>query len=171
MDIDKLNIKNLVFTSEDTGLIFSKTYTEYIWKFTLDDIDRIIKLEHSKIFGTRIIYLGIIRLCRYQKYTYNFYFSFPLDVHTISINQNGDSYILKIDNIPFNSILNEQKLRRFDIIREAFRDMTTNLKHKKKSNKIKTFRTFNKTGGLPITGRDEDINKRVKYVKKIMTNM
>ena len=122
MENPDLDIKNLDYTSEDTGYFYSKTYTEYNWKFNLDGINRSISLYHSKILGRRTIYLGNREICRYQRYTYNFHYSFPIDVHTISITQSDDTYILKIDGIPFNKLLNEQKLNRFNIIREIFAD-------------------------------------------------
>ena len=131
MDQD-IDIKNLQFTSEDTGSFFSKTYTEYNWKFTLDGIQRSIKLNHSKILGRRTIYLGNQEICRYQKYTYNFQYSFPIEVHNISIAQNGETYTLKIDNIPFNRLLNEQKLQRFNIIKETFLEKEKSKKDKRK---------------------------------------
>jgi len=40
--------------------------------------------------------------------------------HNISIIQIEDSYILIIDDVPFNKLLNEQKLRRFNIIKDTF---------------------------------------------------
>ena len=122
MENPDLDIKNLDFTSEDTGYFYPKTYTEYNWKFNLDGINRNISLYHSKILGRRTIYLGNREICRYQRYTYNFHYSFSIDVHTISITQGDDTYILKIDGIPFNKLLNEQKLSRFNIIREIFSD-------------------------------------------------
>ena len=158
MDNHDIDIRNLQFTSEDTGTFFSKTYTEYNWKFVLDGIQRSISLYHSKILGRRTIYLGKQEICRYQKYTYNFQYSFPIEVHTISIIQSDDTYLLKIDDIPFNRLLNEQKLRRFNIIRETFLEKERAKKEKKKKDKeIRKFRTFNKgTVSIPISRRNED---------------
>ena len=157
MSIGDIDIKNLQFISEDTGYFFSKTFTEYNWKFVLDGIQRSITLNHSKILGRRTIFLGNQEICRYQRYTYNFQFSFPIDVHNISIIQNDDSYTLKIDGIPFNRLLNEQKLRRFNIIKETFLEKEQMKKDKrKKDREIRKFRTFNKNGGIPISLRSND---------------
>ena len=158
MENQELDIKNLQFTSEDTGSFFSKTYTEYNWKFILDGVQRSITLNHSKILGRRTIFLGNQEICRYQKYTYNFHYSFPIEVHTISITQSDDSYILKIDEIPFNRLLNEQKLRRFNIIKETFLEKERAKKDKKKKDKeIRKFRTFNRgSAGIPISRRTDD---------------
>ena len=158
MENHDLDIKNLQFTSEDTGSFFSKTYTEYNWKFTLDGVQRSITLNHSKIFGKRTIFLGNQEICRYQKYTYNFHYSFPIEVHNISITQSEDSYILKIDDISFNRLLNEQKLRRFNIIKETFLEKEKSKKEKRKKERdIRRFRTFNRgSAGIPISRRTDD---------------
>ena len=160
MDNHDLDIKNLHFTSEDTGSLFTKTYSEYKWKFTLDGIVRNLSLYHSKILGRRTIYLGDREICRYQRYTYNFHFSFPLDVHTISITQNEDTYILKIDGVSFNKLLNEQKLNRFNIIREIFSDKNN------KNNKpnIKPLMTYKGgRGNMGISSRIDDSRRDNKY--------
>ena len=158
MENRELDIKNLKFTSEDTGSFFSKTYTEYNWKFTLDGIQRTIALYHSKILGRRTIYLGNQEICRYQRYTYNFHYSFPIEVHTISITQSDDTYILKIDDISFNKLLNEQKLRRFNILKETFLEKEKEKMDKiKKNREIRRFRTFNRgSAGIPISRRNEE---------------
>ena len=93
MENHDIDIRNLQFTSEDTGSFFSKTYTEYNWKFVLDGVQRSITLYHSKILGRRTIYLGKHEICKYQRYTYNFQYSFPIETHNISIIQSEDSYI------------------------------------------------------------------------------
>ena len=160
MDNHDLDIKNLHFTSEDTGSLFTKTYSEYKWKFTLDGIVRNLSLYHSKILGRRTIYLGDREICRYQRYTYNFHFSFPLDVHTISITQNEDTYILKIDGVSFNKLLNEQKLNRFNIIREIFSDKNNKIN---KPN-IKPLMTYKGgRGNMGISSRIDDSRRDNKY--------
>ena len=152
MENQDIDIKNLEFTSEDTGYFLTKTYSEYKWKFILDGINREISLYHSKILGRRTIYLGNREICRYQRYTYNFKYSFPIDVHTISISQSEDTYILKIDGIPFNKLLNEQKLRRFNIIREIFADKND----KNKKLKIKPLMTYKGgRGNIKISNRTD----------------
>ena len=156
MENQDIDVKNLQFSSEDTGSFFSKTYTEYNWKFTLDGIQRSITLNHSRILGKRTIFLGNQEICRYQRYTYYFQYSFPIETHNISIIQNGDSYILKIDDIPFNKLLNDEKLRRFNIIKETFLEKEKSKKdRRKKDREIRKFRTFNR-GSMPISRRSED---------------
>jgi len=155
MNNQEIDIKNLEFTSEDTGTIFSWTYSEYFWKFTLDGIQRAISLYHSRLLGRRTIYLGEREICRYQRYTYSFFYSFPIDTHTISIAQSDDTYILKIDDVPFNKLLNEQKLRRFNIIKDTFLEKEKT-KRDRKRNEIRKFRTFNRNMVIPISRRTED---------------
>jgi len=158
MENPDLDIKNLDFTSEDTGYFYSKTYTEYNWKFNLDGINRSISLYHSKILGRRTIYLGNREICRYQRYTYNFHYSFPIDVHTISITQSDDTYILKIDGVPFNKLLNEQKLNRFNIIREIFADKND----KNKNLGIKPLMTYKGArGNMVISNRTRDSRRDI----------
>ncbi len=158
MNNQDIDIKNLQFISEDKGSFFSKTCREYRWKFVLDGIQRIISLYHSKIIGRRTIYLGKQQIYRHRKYTYNFQYSFPIEVHNISIIQNGYTYILKIDGIAFNRLLNEQKLRRFNILKETFLEKEkAKLDKIKKSREIRKFRTFNRgSAGIPISRRNED---------------
>ena len=152
MDNQDLDIKNLEFSSEDTGYFLTKSYSEYKWKFILDGISREISLYHSKILGRRTIYLGDRKICLYQRYTYNFRYSFTIDVHTISIIQSDDTYILKIDGIPFNKLLNEQKLSRFNIIREMFEDKND----KNKNLKIKPLMTYKGgRGNIVISNRTD----------------
>ena len=158
-----LDIKNLEFTSEDTGYIYTKTYSEYKWKFTLDGIIRNISLYHSKILGRRTIYLGNREICRYQRYTYNFHYSFPIDIHTISITQSEDSYILKIDGIPFNKLLNEQKLNRFNIIRDIFSDKNNKINKKN----IKPLLTYKGGRGNIVISNRNDLSKRDIYKTNI----
>ena len=158
MDNQDINIKNLQFSSEDIGSLFSKSYTEYIWKFDLDGVKRTITLKHSKLLGTRIIFLGNQQICKYRKYTYNFRYTFSIDIHNISITQSDGTYILKIDEIPFNKLLNEQKLRRFNIIKETFLENDKGKKNKKrKVGEIRKFLTFNRgSSSIPISRRTED---------------
>ena len=163
MENADLDIKNLEFTSEDTGYIYTKTYSEYKWKFTLDGIIRNISLYHSKILGRRTIYLGNREICRYQRYTYNFHYSFPIDIHTISITQSEDSYILKIDGIPFNKLLNEQKLNRFNIIRDIFSDKNNKINKKN----IKPLLTYKGGRGNIVISNRNDISKRDIYKTNI----
>ena len=162
MNNQGIDIKNLQFTSEDTGSFFSKTYTEYKWKFVLDGIQRSISLYHSKILGKRTIYLGKQEIQKYQRYTYNFQYSFSLETHIISIIQNDDTYILKIDEIPFNKLLNEQKLRRFNIIKETFLEKAKK-ENKKRDREIRKFRTFNRGSAcIPISRRNDEQNNIYK---------
>ena len=157
MENHDIDIRNLQFTSEDTGSFFSKTYTEYNWKFILDGVQRSITLYHSKILGRRTIYLGNQEICKYQRYTYNFQYSFPIETHSISIVQSEDSYILKIDEVPFNKLLNEQKLRRFNIIKDTFLESEKPKTNKSKKQNIKKFLTYNRgSAGIPISRRGED---------------
>jgi len=115
-----LNIRNLSFNSEELGTFFSKSYIIYTWKFNLDGVQRIITLAHSRIKGKRVITLDKKEICNFMKYTYRFSYEFSIDSHTITINQNDEGYILKIDGINFQKLINQQKLERYNIIREEY---------------------------------------------------
>ena len=115
-----LNIRNLSFNSEELGTFFSKSYIIYTWKFNLDGVQRVITLAHSRIKGKRVITLDKKEICNFMKYTYRFSYEFSIDSHTITINQNDEGYILKIDGINFQKLINQQKLERYNIIREEY---------------------------------------------------
>ncbi len=115
-----LNIRNLSFSSEELGTFFSKSYIIYTWKFNLDGVQRVITLAHSRIKGKRVITLDKKEICNFMKYTYRFSYEFSIDSHTITINQNDEGYILKIDGINFQKLINQQKLERYNIIREEY---------------------------------------------------
>ena len=115
-----LNIRNLSFNSEELGTFFSKSYIIYTWKFNLDGVQRVITLAHSRIKGKGVITLDKKEICNFMKYTYRFSYEFSIDSHTITINQNDEGYILKIDGINFQKLINQQKLERYNIIREEY---------------------------------------------------
>ena len=115
-----MNIRNLSSNVEEVGGFFAKSKLVYTWKFTLDDIKREIILEHSRLKGKRRIVLDNKELCRYMKYTYNFSYSFSIDKHNVSIQQVSQGYELRIEGITFATLLNRQKLARYNVIREEF---------------------------------------------------
>ena len=83
---------------------------QYVWEFNLDGKERKIELQHSRITGKRIIYFDGKEIIKAHKFTYEFSYSFSLDNHYLSITQLGPAnYDLRIDNLAFNSILNEIK--------------------------------------------------------------
>ena len=115
-----IKIKNLIFNKEKKGFFFSKSYVIYTWKFKLDNVNRIITLAHSKMKGKRVITLDNKQICLFRKYTYNFSYEFPIDTHTISINQINEGYILKIDGMNFQKLVNQEKLQKFSILRNEY---------------------------------------------------
>ncbi|MCQ2819165.1 MAG: hypothetical protein MJ252_18025 [archaeon] len=117
---DDLNIRNLDYNEEETGLFFSGTEKVYKWEFVLDRKKRQICLTHSKITGKRLITLDQKVIINSRQYTYNFYHKFNVDQHNISIIQKDSSYELRIDNNKFQNLLKKQKLERYNIIREEY---------------------------------------------------
>ena len=124
-----INIKNLIFNKEEKGFFFSKSYLIYTWKFKLDDVNRIITLAHSKIKGKRVITLDNKQICLFRKYTYNFSYEFPIDTHTISINEINEGYVLKIDGMNFQKLVNQEKLQKFSILRDEYNKEHPNIVH------------------------------------------
>ena len=115
-----LNVRNLTYTEEDSGIFFASTKKIFTWKFILDGISRTIILEHSRLTGKRKVFLDKKELVHFMKYTYSFSYSFSIDKHNISIQQIGYSYELRIENIPFRNLINKQKLARYNVIREEY---------------------------------------------------
>ena len=117
---DDIKVSNLRYSEEENGTFFSKSKKTYTWKFVLDGIPRVIILEHSRLSGKRLIFLDKKQLVHYMKYTYNFSYSFSIDKHNISIQQVGNGYELRIENIPYQTLINRQKLARYNVIREEY---------------------------------------------------
>lgn len=117
---DDIKVSNLRYSEEENGTFFSKSKKTYTWKFVLDGIPRVIVLEHSRLSGKRLIFLDKKQLVHYMKYTYNFSYSFSIDKHNISIQQVGNGYELRIENIPYQTLINRQKLARYNVIREEY---------------------------------------------------
>ena len=117
---EDLNVRNLTYTEEDSGIFFASTKKIFTWKFILDGISRTIILEHSRLTGKRKVFLDKKELVHFMKYTYSFSYSFSIDKHNISIQQIGYSYELRIENIPFRNLINKQKLARYNVIREEY---------------------------------------------------
>ena len=117
---EDLNVRNLTYTEEDSGIFFASTKKIFTWKFILDGISRTIILEHSRLTGKRKVFLDKKELVHFMKYTYSFSYSFSIDKHNISIQQIGYSYELRIENIPFRNLINKQKLPRYNVIREEY---------------------------------------------------
>ena len=115
-----INIKNLNFNKEEKGFFFSKSYLIYTWKFKLDNVNRIISLAHSKIKGKRVITLDNKQICLFRKYTYNFSYEFTIDTNKISIKQINEGYVLKIDGMNFQKLVNQEKLQKFSILRNEY---------------------------------------------------
>lgn len=119
-DSGDFTVKNLRYSEEDVGTFFPKSKTIFTWKFTLDGVPRTVILEHSRLKGKRRVILDNKDLVNYLKYTYNFTYHFTIDKYNLDIIQDGNKYILKIEGITFQKLLNQQKLERFNVIREEY---------------------------------------------------
>lgn len=147
--LNGLNIKKLEFFKDVYTDCLFITSIKYSWQFMLNNKHHIINLLYTKLFGKRIIYLDNKEIYYSRKYTYNFNISFPLDYHNITIIQKDYFYTLKIDNIPFNNILNDLKLQKFNILEDTYKEKQRQKKLRKlnkKKNRIlqQTINNFNK---------------------------
>ena len=69
---------------------------------------------------------------------YFFSFSFPFEFHNIAITQKDYFYTLKINNISFSNLLNDIKLKKFNILKDKYKEkQKEKTKKKKKSSFIR----------------------------------
>jgi hypothetical protein len=109
-----LDIKDLRFQQANVGNIFSSSKTQIIWDFILDGQKRKIEIQHSRLTGKRIIFLDGNEILKTHKFTYDFSFTFFIEKHHINVIQvSPESYDLKLDNLLFSHLMNEEKLGKF----------------------------------------------------------
>ena len=126
-----LNIKKLEFFRNEFKYCFFITNIKYNWKFTLDNKPHLISLLYKKLFGKRIIYLDNKEIYNARKYTSNFNISFPVEFYNITIKQKNYFYVLKINNISFSNLVNEFKLKKYNILEEKYKEEERKKKMKK----------------------------------------
>jgi hypothetical protein len=146
--IDGINIKKLEFYQKEISHCFFITSIKYTWKFILDNKQRLITLLYTKILGKRIIYLDDKKILDERKYIKDFIISFPIEYYNITILQREKGYVLKINNISFNHILDKLKLQKFNILEKKYKQKQYEIRIKqlqKRKNKIllKTIKDFN----------------------------
>ena len=91
---------------------------------------------YIRFFGKRQIILDDKNIYNKKKFTDNFSISFPVEFYNITICQKEKYFILKINDISFNKILNDQKLRKFNILEDNYK-MEKEEKRKRKLQKRK----------------------------------
>ena len=117
-----INIKNLEFLREEFTNCFFISSKKYTWQFVLENKPHKVVLLYTKLLGKRIIYLDDKEIYNSRKYTYKFILSFPIGFYNITITQKEYFYILKINNISFYNILNDLKLKKFNILEEKYKE-------------------------------------------------
>ena len=134
-----INIKNLEYLREEfTNCIFISC-KKYAWQFILDNKPHKVVLLYTKLFGKRIIYLDDKEIYNSNKYTSKFHLSFPIEFYNITIIQKNYFYSLKINNISFNNLLNDLKLKQFNILEDMYKEKQKEKKLRqlqKRKNKI-----------------------------------
>ena len=136
-----LNIRKLEFFKDEYKNCIFISNIKYTWQFILDNKPRTVILIYTKFFGKRVIYLDNKQIYNSSKYTYNFNFSFPIEFHNITITQKDYFYTLKINNISFSNILNDLKLKKFNILEDTYKEKQKEKKIKKIEKKKKSFIT------------------------------
>ena len=127
-----INIKKLEYFRDEFSNCFFITNIKYTWKFILDNKPHIVILLNTKLLGKRKVYLDNKEIYNSRKYSNNFNFSFPLEFYNITIAQKDYYYILKINNISFSNILNDLKLKKFNILEDIYKERRKREKLKKK---------------------------------------
>ena len=134
---NELDIRNLVFHKNEFTNCFLISCVKYTWKFNLNNKTHIIFLFYIKLFGKRQIFLDNKKIYDKSKFTYNFIFSFPVEYcNIITICQKENCYILKINDISFNKILNDLKIKKFNILEDNYK-IKQEEKKKKRLQKLK----------------------------------
>jgi hypothetical protein len=114
-----LNISNLKFDQTEVGKLIKGSKAIYTWEMILDGNKRKVELIHSKLTGKRRIFLDGKVVAKVQRYTYEFQYSFLIEKHyAIIIQTSPDSYELRLDNISFSSLINKEKINKFNTLRK-----------------------------------------------------
>lgn len=118
--MSNLNISNLNFQQSEVGKLIKGSKHLYSWEMILDGNKRKVELIHSRITGKRRIFLDGKVVAKLQRYTLEFQYSFLIEKHYVIIIQTApDSYELRIDNISFSTLLNQEKIDKFNKMRKG----------------------------------------------------
>ena len=166
-----LNIRKLEFFKDEYKNCIFISNIKYTWQFILDNKPRTVILIYTKFFGKRVIYLDNKQIYNSSKYTYNFNFSFPIEFHNITITQKDYFYTLKINNISFNNILNDLKLKKFNILEDTYKEKQKEKKLKqlkKRKNRLllEAINNFNKKDKIHEINLSQDEKKSKKEEKE-----
>ena len=170
-----LNIRKLEFFKDEFKNCIFISNIKYTWQFILDNKPRTVILIYTKFFGKRVIYLDNKQIYNSSKYTYNFKVSFPIEFHNITISQKDYFYTLKINNISFNNILNDLKLKKFNILEDTYKEKQKQKKLrrlKKRKNRLlqKALNNFNEKDKIHEINLSQDERKNKKEEKEEESN-
>ena len=170
-----LNIRKLEFFKDEYKNCIFISNIKYTWQFILDNKPRTVILIYIKFFGKRVIYLDNKQIYNSSKYTYNFNVSFPIEFHNITITQKDYFYTLKINNISFNNILNDLKLKKFNILEDTYKEKQKEKKLKKLKKRknrllLEAINNFNKKDKIHEINLSQDERKSKKEEKEEESN-
>ena len=107
-----LDICDMKFDNSEIGDMIKSSTCLYTWDFNLEGKKHKIELTHSRIIGKRIIKCDGEEINTSIKYTYSYTYSFPMDGHYFTVIQTSPGeYDLRIDNISFDILKNQNKRR------------------------------------------------------------
>ena len=166
-----LNIRKLEFFKDEYKNCIFISNIKYTWQFILDNKPRTVILIYTKFFGKRVIYLDNKQIYNSSKYTYNFNVSFPIEFHNITITQKDYFYTLKINNISFSNILNDLKLKKFNILEDTYKEKQKEKKLKKLKKRknrllLEAINNFNKKDKIHEINLSQDERKKNKEEKE-----
>ena len=166
---NELNIRNLSFLkNEYTDCCFLFSCIKYTWKFVVNNNSHTIFLFYKKFLGKRQIFLDNKKIYSKNIFTNDFCLSFPVEYINITILQKENYFIMKINDISFNKILNDIKLKKFSILENDYKIKQEKKKQKilqKRKNKIllKTIKNIDKIKiNCDINNFDKNNNNNIK---------
>ena len=118
---NEIDIRNLIFHKNEYKNCFLISCIKYTWKFILNNNSHTIYLFYIKLFGKRQIFIDNKKIFDKRKFTCNFQISFPVEFYNITICQKENCFILKINDISFNKLLNDLKLKKFNILEDNYK--------------------------------------------------
>ena len=115
---DENSITNCIYEEKDVGKAIKSTKRKFRWEFRILKIISSSYMTQSwqakrRLSATlRLFYnlkCKLLLTINYFSVRGLFTYSFYIDTHIISILQNGNSFECRINNLPFNHLLNLQK--------------------------------------------------------------
>eukprot|EP00742_Colponemidia_sp_Colp-10_P001436 GILJ01001545.1.p1 GENE.GILJ01001545.1~~GILJ01001545.1.p1 ORF type:complete len:569 (+),score=92.58 GILJ01001545.1:39-1709(+) len=105
-------VKPVYYEEDDVGKRVKKSKRKYTWKVDLDSTHHTIELYASFLSGKKAVYQDgrpIHESAKIMDQT--FQFPFRIRDHLLNIVQHGDTYELRIDNVSFSYLYNQERMK------------------------------------------------------------